>query len=158
MRRISRPNGFKNLVPVGLTAVVLAAGAIELAHAQGPAATPARSAVTFTKDVAPILQRSCQNCHRPESIAPMSLLTWKDARPWAKSIKSKVAQRDMPPWFIDKTVGVREFKDDVSLSDKEIATIVSWVDAGAPEGNPARACLRRANFRMPTSGTSENLI
>ncbi|MGD1094398.1 MAG: hypothetical protein ABSB35_20710 [Bryobacteraceae bacterium] len=93
--------------------------------------------VTFNKDVAPIFQRACQNCHRTDSIAPMSLLTYKDARPWAKSIKQKVAQRDMPPWFIDKNVGIRKFKDDPSLTDKEIATISAWVDAGAPEGNPA---------------------
>jgi len=99
---------------------------------------------TFSKDVAPIFQRACQNCHRPESIAPMSLLTYKDARPWAKSIRQKVAQREMPPWFIDKNVGIRKFKDDPSLSDQEIATITAWVDAGAPEGSsadlpPARA-------------------
>jgi hypothetical protein len=93
--------------------------------------------VTFTKDIAPILQRSCQNCHRAESMAPMSLMTYQEARPWAKSIKQKVVQREMPPWFVDKNVGIRKFKDDPSLSDKEIATITAWVDAGAPEGNPA---------------------
>jgi hypothetical protein len=93
--------------------------------------------VTFSKDVAPIFQRACQNCHREGSIAPMSLLTYKDARPWAKSIKQKVAQRDMPPWFVDKNIGIRSFKDDPSLTDKEIATISAWVDAGAPEGNTA---------------------
>jgi len=93
--------------------------------------------VTFNKDVAPILQRSCQNCHRPGSIAPMSLLTYKDARPWARSIKAKVALREMPPWHIDRTVGINKFKDDPSLSEAEIATISKWVDAGAPEGNPA---------------------
>jgi len=93
--------------------------------------------VTFSKDVAPILQRACQNCHRPGSIAPMSLLTYKDARPWARSIKTKVALRQMPPWHIDRNVGVSKFKDDPSLSDAEIATISAWVDAGSPEGNPA---------------------
>jgi len=100
------------------------------------AASAFPQAVTFTKDVAPILQRSCQNCHRPESMAPMSLVTYQDARPWAKSIKQKVVQRDMPPWFVDKKVGIRDFKDDPSLSDREIATIAAWVDAGAPQGNP----------------------
>jgi hypothetical protein len=134
---MSRPNGFMELIPVGLAVIVGLAGAIEPARSQGPAKVPAGSQVTFTKDIAPILQRSCQTCHRPESMAPMSLLSYKEVRPWARSIKSKVAQREMPPWFIDKTVGVRDFKDDVSLSDQEIATIVSWVDAGAPEGNPA---------------------
>jgi hypothetical protein len=102
-------------------------------HLLNAQSTP-KPSVTFTKDVAPILQRSCQNCHRPDSIAPMSLLTYKDARPWAKAIRQKVAAREMPPWFIDKNVGVRHFKDDPSLSDKEIATISAWVDAGAPEG------------------------
>lgn len=99
-------------------------------------AVPA-SPVTFTKDVAPILQRSCQNCHRPDSIAPMALITYEDARPWARSIKQRVEQRQMPPWHVDRQVGIRKFKDDPSLSDKEIATITSWVDAGAPRGNLA---------------------
>ncbi|PWT98726.1 MAG: hypothetical protein C5B51_28690 [Terriglobia bacterium] len=93
--------------------------------------------VTFSKDVAPIFQRACQNCHRPGSIAPMSLLTYKDARPWARSIKAKVVLREMPPWHIDRTVGIHKFKDDPSLSDDEIATISKWVDSGAAEGNPA---------------------
>ena len=92
---------------------------------------------TFSKDVAPILQKACQNCHRPGAIAPMSLLTYQDARPWAKSIKAKVASREMPPWYIDRHVGVQQFLDDPSLTDAEIATIGKWVDAGAPQGNPA---------------------
>ncbi|MBV8842560.1 MAG: hypothetical protein JO307_07095 [Bryobacterales bacterium] len=93
--------------------------------------------VTFTKDVAPILQEKCQTCHRPDTFAPMSLLTYEEARPWAKAIKAKVIAREMPPWYIDKNVGVRHFKNDVSLTDSELATIVKWVDAGAPKGNPA---------------------
>ena len=92
--------------------------------------------VTFTKDVAPILQRSCQNCHRPGAIAPMSLLTYDDVRPWARAIKEKVSKRQMPPWYIDHNIGISAFKDDPSLSDREIATISQWVDAGAPRGNP----------------------
>src|SRR4051794_36584856 len=92
---------------------------------------------TFTKDVAPILQQSCQACHRPGSIAPMSLLTYEDARPWARAIRTQVSRRAMPPWFVDKNVGIQHFKDDRSLSDAEIDTIVKWVDAGAPRGNPA---------------------
>jgi len=92
--------------------------------------------VTFTKDVAPILQRSCQNCHRPGAIAPMSLLTYDDVRPWARAIKEKVSKRQMPPWYIDRNIGISAFKDDPSLSDREIATISQWVDAGAPRGNP----------------------
>jgi len=92
---------------------------------------------TFSKDVAPILQRSCQQCHRPGAIAPMSLLTYQDARPWAKSIKAKIAEREMPPWYVDRHVGIQKFKDDPSLTDAEIATISQWVDAGAPQGSPA---------------------
>jgi len=109
--------------------------------AQSPAQSPAQSAtqasVTFTRDVAPIFQQSCQNCHRPGSIAPMSLLTYEDARPWARSIRQRVEARQMPPWHVDRTVGIRQFKDDPSLTDQQIATIARWVDAGAPRGNPA---------------------
>jgi len=92
---------------------------------------------TFSKDVAPIFQRSCQSCHHDGSIAPMSLVTYKDARPYARSIKLKVVTRIMPPWHIERNVGIQKFKNDPSLSDAEIATITSWVDHGAPEGNPA---------------------
>jgi hypothetical protein len=92
---------------------------------------------TFSKDIAPILERSCQNCHRAGSIAPMALLTYKDARPWARSIKEKVVRREMPPWHIDRNVGITKFKEDPSLTDAEIATISNWVDHGAPEGNLA---------------------
>jgi len=92
--------------------------------------------VTFTKDVAPIFQSKCQSCHQPNSIAPMSLITFKDARPWARSIKDRVSTRQMPPWHIDKTVGVQKFKNDMSLTDEQIATIVAWVDQGALQGDP----------------------
>lgn len=98
--------------------------------------TPAASPVTFARDVAPILQEKCQTCHRPGQMAPMSLLTYEEARPWARSIKTKVAARDMPPWHIDKTVGVQKFANDISLSDRQIDTIVRWVDGGAPLGDP----------------------
>jgi hypothetical protein len=103
----------------------------------GLSAAGAQAQVTFTKDVAPILQERCQVCHRPDTFAPMSLMTYEEVRPWAKSIRQKVAAREMPPWYIDKNVGIRHFKNDVSLSDQEIATIVKWVDSGAPKGNPA---------------------
>ena len=92
---------------------------------------------TFAKEVAPIFQRSCQVCHRPNNMAPMSLMTYREARPWARSIKQKVMAREMPPWHIDKNVGIQAIKGDRSLSDEEIGTIVRWVDAGAPMGNPA---------------------
>src|SRR2546425_6021850 len=101
------------------------------------AAPPAQEQVTFTKDVAPIMQRNCQVCHRPGAIAPMPLLTYEDARPWARAIKEKVVRREMPPWYIDRNVGITEFKDDPSLSDADIATLSKWVDAGAPMGNPS---------------------
>ena len=97
----------------------------------------AQDQVTFTRDVAPILQEHCQVCHRPGTVAPMSLLTYEDVRPRAKAIKAKVVAREMPPWFIDKNVGVQHFNNDTSMTDEEIATIVKWVDGGAPEGNPA---------------------
>src|SRR5262245_55078457 len=93
--------------------------------------------VTLTKDVAPILERSCQNCHRPDSIAPMPLLTYEQVRPWARAIKQNVVLRNMPPWHIDPNIGIHEFSNSVALSDAEIATIARWVDSGAPQGNPA---------------------
>ena len=93
--------------------------------------------VTFTKDVAPILQRSCVTCHRPNEMAPMSLMTYEDVRPWARAIKTRVSAREMPPWHIDRNLGLQQFKNDPSLNDEEIATIAKWVDAGAPRGNPS---------------------
>jgi hypothetical protein len=98
-------------------------------------------AVTFTKDIAPILQRSCQNCHRPNSIAPMSLLTYEEVRPWVRAIKVRTSLRSkpnaMPPWFIEKDIGIQQYKGDISLSDDEIDKIARWADNGAPQGNPA---------------------
>jgi mono/diheme cytochrome c family protein len=99
------------------------------------AADPARP-VTFSKDIAPIFQAKCQECHQPESIAPMSLITFADVRPWVGSIKTRVATRQMPPWHLDKGVGVQKFKNDMSLTDQQIDTIVSWVDSGALQGDP----------------------
>ena len=98
--------------------------------------TPAGKAATFTKDIAPILQERCQECHQKGSMAPMSLVTYEETRPWAKAIKQRVITRQMPPWHIDKTVGVQKFKNDMSLTDEQIATIARWVDAGAPMGDP----------------------
>ena len=93
--------------------------------------------VTFSKDVSPILQSKCQSCHEPGSIGPMSLVTYQDARPWARSIKQRVESRQMPPWHIDRSIGVQKFKNDMSLSDEQVATISAWVDGGAIEGDPA---------------------
>jgi mono/diheme cytochrome c family protein len=96
--------------------------------------TPAKP--TFSKDVAPIFQAKCQECHQPNSIAPMSLITYQDARPWARSIKERVATRQMPPWHIDRSVGVQKFKNDMSLTDEQVETIVRWVDGGSLQGDP----------------------
>ena len=97
--------------------------------------------VTFTKDIAPILQRSCQKCHRPDSLAPMSLISYEEVRPWARAMKYRTGLRDkagvMPPWYIEKNLGIQHFKDDPSLSDAEILKIATWADNGAPQGDPA---------------------
>src|SRR6266699_458437 len=99
--------------------------------------TPVPAKPTFTKDVLPIFQKSCQICHRPGTSAPMSLVTYEDARPWARSIKQKVESRYMPPWHLDRTIG--EYDPDPSLSDAQIAIISKWVDNGAPKGDPKDA-------------------
>ena len=116
-------------------------GRVDIPRDQAPVALhrrPAAGSVTFTKDVAPILQRSCQHCHRPGSIAPMSLMIVRGRRGRGRGRSStRVSLRQMPPWHVDKTVGIKKFKDDPSLSDDEIATIVTWVDDGTPRGNPA---------------------
>jgi hypothetical protein len=109
----------------------------------GPAAaqTPPPSDVTFSRDIVPILQRSCQTCHRPDGVAPMSLLTYEEVRPWARAIKQRtgIGPRAgvMPPWYIEKNIGIQHYKDDPSLSEAEIAKIAKWADSGAPRGNPA---------------------
>ncbi len=109
-----------------------------LAVLVGGAAQPlAAQDVTFTKDVAPILYENCVECHRPGSFAPMSLLTYEDARRYAPRIRNRVATRQMPPWHAERTLGIQEFANGVSLSDQEIQTIVAWVDAGLPRGNQA---------------------
>jgi hypothetical protein len=93
--------------------------------------------ITFAKDVAPIFQAKCQSCHHAGTSAPMSLVTYADVRPWVRSIRQRVASRDMPPWHLDKTVGIKHYKNDRSLSDAEIATLTRWADGGAPLGNPS---------------------
>jgi mono/diheme cytochrome c family protein len=120
---------------------VAAAGALMAPVPVAGQAAAARPQVTFTRDIAPILQRSCQGCHRPDSVAPMSLITYEDARPYAASIRRRTAirwrQGTMPPWYIEKDIGIQHYKNDISLSDDDIATIAAWVDAGAPRGNPS---------------------
>src|SRR5438093_8412164 len=128
--------GHSGRTSIGLTVLLLIA-------APGVLSTPVEMAaqapapVTFTKDIAPILQRSCQNCHGPQGFAPMPLTTYEEVRPWATAIKRKTSLREMPPWFIEKNIGIQRFKDDPSLSDAEIETIATWVDSGAARGNPA---------------------
>ena len=117
-------------VGAGLATSVLG---LALVRAQS---VPAAAAVTFAKDVAPILQENCQVCHQPDSIGPMPLVTYDDAKSYARTIKAKVAARLMPPWHIDRTIGIRDFQNDRSLSDAQIDTIVRWVDGGAPLGDP----------------------
>lgn len=115
-------------VGVGLVAVAVAAWS-----SGGRAEARSQGAPTFTRDVAPILYARCVECHRPTMFAPMSLVKYEEARPWARSIRQRVAARTMPPWGADPAHGV--FKNDPRLSDKEIATILAWADAGAPKGD-----------------------
>ena len=99
--------------------------------------SPSPQSPTFAKDVAPIFQAKCQSCHHQGTSAPMSLVTFDEVRPWVRSIRQRVANRDMPPWHLDKTVGIKHYKNDRSLNEDEIATITRWADGGAPQGNPA---------------------
>src|SRR5262249_41401891 len=115
----------------GMRTVSISVVLVTLLFAVSASAQSAQSQVTFTKDVAPILQARCQICHHPSTFAPMSLMTYEEARPWAKSIKEKVLMREMPPWHLDKNVGVQYFSNDISLTDEQIATIAKWVDGGA---------------------------
>ena len=131
-----------NSKPVSLVLRALLAVMVAAVTFVAPAAAEAPEAdVTYTKDIAPILQRSCQQCHRPESVAPMSLLTYEQARPWARAMKyrtDRVGKPDvMPPWYIEKDIGIQEYKGDFSLSREEIDKIATWADNGAPRGNPA---------------------
>jgi hypothetical protein len=113
----------------GVTAV--ASPALVAGQSQGAS----KPQVTFTRDVAPIFQEKCEVCHRPDNIGPMSLVTYEEVRPWVRSIKARVVGREMPPWHLDKDVGIQKFINDRSLSDREIDTIVGWIDAGAPRGD-----------------------
>ncbi len=121
-------------VVIGLGVLAILAAAPLLAAGQE---TAGERELTFTRDVAPIIHRSCSGCHRPDEVAPMSLTTYEEVRPWARSIRNRVASREMPPWHLDRRIGIQHFKNDPSLTDAEIATIVDWVDAGAPRGNLA---------------------
>ena len=117
--------------------VAMLLGSVALLLPANAAGQAANHEPTFAKDIAPILYESCVNCHRPGQIAPMSLINYQEVRPWARSIKNKVESRAMPPWHLDRSIGIQEFKNDPSLTDEQIATIIKWVDSGAPQGNPA---------------------
>src|SRR5437879_3906642 len=130
---------WRSAASVGLpAAVALVVVAFSAPVPAGQVATTGDS-VTFTRDIAPILQRSCQGCHRPDSVAPMSLLTYEDTRPWAKSMKLRTGlgtkPNVMPPRYIEKNVGIQQYKGDISLSEEENAKIARRADSGAARGN-----------------------
>lgn len=109
---------------------------VALGSSSTAAASEVPAAPTFTKDVAPIFQAKCEACHRADSMAPMSLKTFTEVRPWVRSIRARVADRQMPPWQIDRTVGIQKFKNDRSLTDEERLTVLKWIDSGSPQGDP----------------------
>src|SRR5438445_6674400 len=123
----------KKAIVLGLTAGL--AGLLAAGNAASKAGR--ESPVTFNKDVAPILAKNCQGCHRPGEAAPMSLLTYQEARPWAKAIREAVILKRMPPWYADPHFG--KFANDRSLSQSDIDTLVAWADGGAVEGDPGKA-------------------
>jgi hypothetical protein len=115
---------------LGVASLMASAGFAQ-ARGVGGSADP----VTFAKDVAPILEEKCQVCHRPGAMGPMPLVTYDEVRPWVRSIRARVAGREMPPWHLDKTVGIQTYKNDRSLTDEQLNTILAWIDAGAPLGD-----------------------
>src|SRR5216117_2053013 len=120
-----------NLKALAVSSILAGVATASMSMRAAPAGSD-RTA-TFNRDVLPILQKNCQSCHRPGEIAPMSFLTYKDTRPWAKAIKAAVVSRQMPPWFADPAYG--HFANDRTLSDSTIKTLVAWVDGGAMEGD-----------------------
>src|SRR5260370_300790 len=109
--------------------LILAAGLVTSASGD-----KSPSGVTYSKDVASILQSNCVKCHRPGEVAPMSLVSYKEVRPWARSIREMVVERRMPPWFADPHYG--DFSNDCRLGQKEIDAVGAWVEGGAVEGDP----------------------
>ena len=131
-----------------------------VAGAQQTAPAAGAADVTFAKDIAPILQRSCLQCHRPGGVAPMPLVTYEQVRPWARAIKTRTGLGPragvMPPWFVKRDLGIQKFKNDISPSDDEIAKIAQWADGGAPQGDPAAPAPSRSTSTTPTNGRSVN--
>ncbi len=139
-------------------AIFLATLAAIVTSVSAAPASAAEETPTFNHDVGPILLENCASCHRLNQVAPMPLLSYKDVRPWARAIKSKVASREMPPWFADPRFGT--FSNDISLTDDEISTIVAWVDAGSPEGDgpaPVAPQFSEAGWSHP-SGTEPDYV
>src|SRR5215213_1408643 len=139
-----------------LIAIGVAALASFNVTAQSQSATP-QTSPTFARDVAPIMFNKCANCHRPGEVAPMSLLSYEDARPWAKAIKTKVMAREMPPWGADMSQSL-PMRNDISLSQKEIDTIAAWVDGGAVRGNASEMPPSPKFATGWTAGTEPDLI
>src|SRR5512132_282721 len=106
-----------------ISALFLVAVGVLSARANGNS----KASLTFSKDVAPIFYKNCVGCHRPGEIAPMSLISYKEIRPWAKAIREKIATREMPPWHLDSKYG--KWENDRRLSQKEVDTVVAWIDA-----------------------------
>ena len=128
---ISRYSG-RTLLPALLCAALLTPCALAAQSTNGD-----EPEITFTRDIAPIVQENCQICHRESSVAPMSFVTYRDVRRYARRIREQVSRRLMPPYHLDVGVGIQDIKDDWRLEQEHIETIVAWVDAGAPEGDPA---------------------
>jgi len=132
--------GFTRVSVFALLALIASAG-LQSGSVFAGQSSAGKADVTFTRDIAPILQRSCQKCHRTDGVAPMPLTTYEEVRPWARAIKQRTGLGPragvMPPWYVEKNIGIQEFQDDPSLSDEEVAKVAKWVDGGAPQGNPA---------------------
>jgi mono/diheme cytochrome c family protein len=124
----------KARIIIVVTVLCAAAALFALPAGRAKDTKPSAKEITFTKDVAPIFFKNCAECHRPGEAAPFSALSYKDARPWARSIREQVVSREMPPWRADPHVG--QFKNDRRLTEAEIETITAWVDGGAKEGDP----------------------
>ncbi len=128
-------------VTFGLWLATAVTASLSASQVPAPEQAAGAPAVTFTRDIAPILQRSCETCHRANGGAPMALTTYEEARPWARAIKQRTGIGPkagvMPPWYVEKNIGIQHFKNDPSLSAAEIAAVATWADSGAPRGNPA---------------------
>ena len=139
------------IVIVGTAITVGAQGGQSPVSASGQGGQSPSPDVTYTKHIAPILQRSCENCHRSSGVAPMALSTYEEVRPWARAIKQRVTIGPhagvMPPWYVEREIGIQKFKNDPSLTENEIAMVGRWVDAGAPRGQ---------NSRLLPTGASRN--